>query len=84
MVTVGSEEDLEYYVHEAGRVLGVTGKLAQEKRSSKHILEHVFAQLVEFKKLNQVCMYQYVYTCIHKPSLSHIYIYIYIYIYIWT
>ncbi len=50
----GAEEDMEYYVREAGRILGVTGKLAQEKRSAKHILEHVFAQLVEFKKLNQV------------------------------
>ncbi len=54
LVTTGSEEDLEYYVREAGRVVGVTGKLAQEKRSAKHVLEHVFAQLVEFKKLNQV------------------------------
>ncbi len=51
---LGAEEDMEYYVREAGRILGVTGKLAQEKRSAKHILEHVFAQLVEFKKLNQV------------------------------
>lgn len=51
---VGAEEDLEYYVRECGGVLGVTGKLAQEKRGAKHILEHVFAQLVEFKKLNQV------------------------------
>ena len=51
---VGSEEDLEYYVRECGSILGVTGKLAQEKKSAKHILEYVFAQLVEFKKFNQV------------------------------
>lgn len=51
---IGSEEDLEYYVRECGNILGVTGKLDQEKKSAKHILEYVFAQLVEFKKFNQV------------------------------
>lgn len=53
-IILGSDEDLEYYVRECGNILGVTGKLAQEQRSAKHVLEHVFAQLVEFKKLNQV------------------------------
>ena len=62
LIYVGSDEDLEYYVRECGNILGVTGKLAQEQRSAKHVLEHVFAQLVEFKKLNQVhglCCVQY-------------------------
>lgn len=48
-----SEEDVEYYVRECGDILGVLQKLPVEARSAKHILEHVFAQVVEFKKLNQ-------------------------------
>ena len=50
----GGESDLEYYVRECGDILGVTSKLASDKRTGKHILEHVFAQLVEFKKSGQV------------------------------
>ena len=50
----GKEEDLEYYVRECGNILGVTNKLPAESQSAKHILEYVFAQVVEFKKLNQV------------------------------
>ena len=53
-VIAGSEEDVEYYVRECGDILGVLQKLPVEARSAKHILEHVFAQVVEFKKLNQV------------------------------
>lgn len=48
-----SEEDLEFYVRKCGEILGVTAKLDKEKRDAKHILEHVFFQVVEFKKLNQ-------------------------------
>ncbi|XP_065062333.1 intraflagellar transport protein 52 homolog [Rhopilema esculentum] len=48
-----NDEDLEYYVRECGEILGVTSKLAPESRDAKHILEHIFAQVVEFKKLNQ-------------------------------
>lgn len=48
-----SDEDLEYYVRECGDILGVSNKLAPESRDAKHILEYVFAQVVEFKKLNQ-------------------------------
>lgn len=54
MCTVGSDDDLEYYVRECGDILGVTTNLAQDKRDAKHILEHIFTQVVEFKKLNQV------------------------------
>ena len=50
----GSDDDLEYYVRECGDILGVTHHLPQENRTAKHILEHVFTQIVEFKKLNQV------------------------------
>ncbi|KAK3591240.1 hypothetical protein CHS0354_010606 [Potamilus streckersoni] len=48
-----TDDDLEYYVRECGDILGVTTKLPQDKRDAKHILEHIFAQVVEFKKLNQ-------------------------------
>lgn len=50
----GTEDDLEFYVRKCGEILGVTVKLDKDKRDAKHILEHVFFQIVEFKKLNQV------------------------------
>uniref|UniRef100_A0A2K6T0I1 Intraflagellar transport 52 n=1 Tax=Saimiri boliviensis boliviensis TaxID=39432 RepID=A0A2K6T0I1_SAIBB len=49
-----TEEDLEFYVRKCGDILGVTGKLPKDQQDAKHILEHVFFQVVEFKKLNQV------------------------------
>lgn len=48
-----SEEDLEYYVRECGSILGVTSRLPAECHTAKHILEHIFTQIAEFKKLNQ-------------------------------
>ena len=51
---VGTDSDLEYYVRECGDILGISGKLAADKRNAKHILEYVLHQVVEFKKLNQV------------------------------
>ncbi|GAB6023615.1 Intraflagellar transport protein 52 [Chamberlinius hualienensis] len=48
-----ADEDLEYYIRECGDVLGVSDHLANDKNSPKKILEYVFFQLVEFKKLNQ-------------------------------
>ncbi|KAK7898972.1 hypothetical protein WMY93_019825 [Mugilogobius chulae] len=48
-----TEDDLEFYVRKCGEILGVTAKLDKEKRDAKHILEHVFFKVVEFKKLNQ-------------------------------
>mmetsp|Transcript_1100 Transcript_1100/g.3101 ORF Transcript_1100/g.3101 Transcript_1100/m.3101 type:complete len:446 (-) Transcript_1100:366-1703(-) len=48
-----SEDDLEYYVREAGSVLGVTGSLPPERRDARHVLHHIFLQIVEWKKLNQ-------------------------------
>lgn len=50
----GSDDDLEYYVRECGDILGVTSNLPQDSRDAKHVLEYIFAQVVEFKKLNQV------------------------------
>ena len=50
----GTDDDLEYYVRECGDILGISMKLPADSRDAKHILEHVFTQVVEFKKLNQV------------------------------
>lgn len=50
----GTDDDLEFYVRKCGDILGVTGNLDTDKREAKHILEHVFFQVVEFKKLNEV------------------------------
>ncbi|XP_060692106.1 intraflagellar transport protein 52 homolog isoform X2 [Hemiscyllium ocellatum] len=46
-----SDDDLEFYVRKCGDILGVTNR--QGSRSAKEILEHIFFQVVEFKKLNQ-------------------------------
>ena len=44
------EEDLEYYIAESGEILGVMQDLPFGERSAKHILFHIFRQIVEFKK----------------------------------
>ncbi|XP_060600465.1 intraflagellar transport protein 52 homolog [Ruditapes philippinarum] len=48
-----TDDDLEYYVRECGDILGVMQNLAPESRDAKHIIEYIFTQVVEFKKLNQ-------------------------------
>ncbi|XP_068677841.1 intraflagellar transport protein 52 homolog [Montipora foliosa] len=48
-----TEDDLEYYVRECGDILGVGSKLPADCRDAKHILDYIFHQVVEFKKLNQ-------------------------------
>mmetsp|Transcript_26374 Transcript_26374/g.39129 ORF Transcript_26374/g.39129 Transcript_26374/m.39129 type:complete len:597 (+) Transcript_26374:53-1843(+) len=44
------EEDLEYYVAESGDILGVSAELPFGERTAKHILFHIFKQIVDFKK----------------------------------
>ena len=44
------EDDLEYYIAESGDILGITKELPFGERSAKHILFHIFKQVVEFKK----------------------------------
>ncbi|XP_048406360.1 intraflagellar transport protein 52 homolog [Stegostoma tigrinum] len=46
-----TDDDLEFYVRKCGDILGVSNR--QDSRSAKEILEHIFFQVVEFKKLNQ-------------------------------
>ncbi|XP_061584673.1 intraflagellar transport protein 52 homolog [Cololabis saira] len=48
-----TDEDLEFYVRKCGEILDVTPNLDKEQRDAKHILERIFFQVVEFKKLNQ-------------------------------
>uniref|UniRef100_A0A6I8SRF6 MYB proto-oncogene-like 2 n=1 Tax=Xenopus tropicalis TaxID=8364 RepID=A0A6I8SRF6_XENTR len=48
-----TEDDLEFYVRKCGDILGVTSNLPKEEQDAKHILEYIFFQVVEFKKLNQ-------------------------------
>jgi len=48
-----TEDDLEYFIAECEEILGVNRKLAAEKRTGKNVLEYIFAQVAEFKKLNQ-------------------------------
>jgi intraflagellar transport protein 52 len=44
------EDDLEYYIAESGEILGVMADLPFGHRSAKHILYHIFKQIVDFKK----------------------------------
>ncbi|XP_072259832.1 intraflagellar transport protein 52 homolog [Pyxicephalus adspersus] len=48
-----TDDDLEFYVRKCGDILCVTGNLPKEKQDAKHILEYIFFQVVEFRKLNQ-------------------------------
>lgn len=46
-------DDLEYYICEAGEALGVSKKLKKDQSdNAKAILEYIFKQIVQFKKLN--------------------------------
>ena len=57
-----SSEDLDYYIKEAGEILGVTGALqeraakggadAKKATGAKHVLHFIFSELVRFKKVN--------------------------------
>lgn len=51
---LGTDDDLEFYVRKCGDILGVTSELPKDKQDAKYILERIFFQVVEFKKLNQV------------------------------
>jgi len=48
-----NDGDLDFYIRQAGDILQVTPKLREGKRGAKHILEHIFKELVGFKKMNQ-------------------------------
>ena len=46
------DDDLEYYVKEAGEIMGVAGKIKGEK-TARAVLDFVFGELVRVKMLNQ-------------------------------
>eukprot|EP00039_Didymoeca_costata_P031376 m.34440 g.34440 ORF g.34440 m.34440 type:complete len:431 (+) comp8724_c0_seq1:197-1489(+) len=48
-----TDDDLEYFIRECGEILSVSNRLEPSKRDGKHILEFIFKQVVQFKKLNQ-------------------------------
>jgi len=45
-----ADDDLEYYISESGEILGVMQSLPFGERSAKHILFHIFKQIVQCKK----------------------------------
>ena len=47
------DDDLEYYVREAGEIMGVTGQLPAHMKEPRNVLHYVFTKLVKFKMLNQ-------------------------------
>jgi hypothetical protein len=53
LLTTSTEADLEYFIREAGSVLGVVppGGGANAP-SAKHVLEIMLRQIVRFKKVN--------------------------------
>ena len=44
------QDDLEYYIAEAGEILGIMSQLPYGEKSAKHILFHVFKKITDFKK----------------------------------
>lgn len=44
------DEDLEYFIAEAGEILGLMHELPYAEKSAKHILLHVFKKIINFKK----------------------------------
>jgi intraflagellar transport protein 52 len=46
-------EDLEFYIKEAGEIVGATQELPADRRDARHVLESVLRAVVAFKKLNQ-------------------------------
>ena len=47
-----SDEDLEYFIKEAGDMLGVNAQLRPEQRTARNVLAQIFKQVAAWKKLN--------------------------------
>eukprot|EP00325_Prymnesiales_sp_UTEX-LB-985_P004428 CAMPEP_0174694526 /NCGR_PEP_ID=MMETSP1094-20130205/1094_1 /TAXON_ID=156173 /ORGANISM="Chrysochromulina brevifilum, Strain UTEX LB 985" /LENGTH=452 /DNA_ID=CAMNT_0015890783 /DNA_START=54 /DNA_END=1412 /DNA_ORIENTATION=- len=47
-----NDDDLEYYIKEAGDLLGVNAQLRPEQRDARNVLSQVFKQIAAWKKLN--------------------------------
>lgn len=48
-----TDDDLEYYIWECGKILGVMDKLENDNKDARHVLEYIFKQIINWKKLNQ-------------------------------
>eukprot|EP01041_Mallomonas_annulata_P004914 gene4914-9802_t len=46
----GGEEDLEYFIGESAEILGVVQELPFGEKTAKHILFHIFSQIVDYKR----------------------------------
>jgi len=44
------EDDLDYYIMEAGDILNIFPEMTGSERGAKHVLFHIFKQIVDFKK----------------------------------
>jgi len=49
----GGDDDLDYYVKEAGEILGVMGELPDHQKTGRGVLNLIFRKLVKYKMLNQ-------------------------------
>jgi len=47
-----NDDDLEYFIKEAGDILGITAGLPPQQRNPRHILAQTFKQIAAWKKLN--------------------------------
>ena len=47
------DKSFVFNFRECAEILGVSSKLPNNAHDAKHVLEYVFAHIVEFKKLNQ-------------------------------
>lgn len=47
-----NDDDLEYFIKEAGDLLGVNAQLRPEQRTARHVLAQIFKQVAAWKKLN--------------------------------
>jgi len=47
-----NDDDLEYFIKEAGDLLGVNATLRPEARTARHVLAQIFKQVAAWKKLN--------------------------------
>lgn len=44
-----NNDDLEYYLRECGRIMGVTEKLDPSEQDGRHVLDYVFKKIVNWK-----------------------------------
>lgn len=47
-----TDDDLEYYLRECGKILGIMDKIGPEK-DGRSVLNHVFKSIVNWKKFDQ-------------------------------